>query len=187
MLEFTGRPHRVAAEDPLFATLSAREREILAAVVAGQNNPKSVPPYSSARRRFAPLTRVWKLGVRTRTQAAVLARSGFATRAVQRRRIRLITLSLWRRSRPAWPHDGLDRRSTNTLADQALKQPWEWLSPLRHPATPRVTCIPTFEWSSNPLLAHRHWAINIARSRHMRRLRLRPRRSSGAALAILPK
>ena len=87
VLEFTGRPHRVAAEDPLFATLSAREREILAAVVAGQNNSEiGAALFVSEKTVRNSLTRVFgKLGVRTRTQAAVLARDrGFLQpRAVQ--------------------------------------------------------------------------------------------------------
>jgi pimeloyl-ACP methyl ester carboxylesterase/DNA-binding CsgD family transcriptional regulator len=81
VLEFTGRPRGAAAEDPLFATLSARERAILAAVVAGQNNSEiGTALFVSEKTVRNSLTRVFgKLGVRTRTQAAVLARDrGFA-------------------------------------------------------------------------------------------------------------
>src|SRR5262249_7550298 len=38
VLEFTGRPRPSGVEDPLLATLSQRERQILAAVVSGQSN-----------------------------------------------------------------------------------------------------------------------------------------------------
>src|ERR1700683_1852287 len=66
----------LAAEDPLFATLSARERQILAAVVAGQNNSEIGAAVLVGEKTVRnSLTRVFgKLGVRTRTQAAVLAR-----------------------------------------------------------------------------------------------------------------
>jgi pimeloyl-ACP methyl ester carboxylesterase/DNA-binding CsgD family transcriptional regulator len=76
VLEFTGSPRGVAAEDPLFASLSARERAILAAVVAGQNNSEiGAALFVSEKTVRNSLTRVFgKLGVRTRTQAAVLAR-----------------------------------------------------------------------------------------------------------------
>jgi pimeloyl-ACP methyl ester carboxylesterase/DNA-binding CsgD family transcriptional regulator len=76
VLEFTGRPKSAAAEDPLFTTLSARERQILAAVVAGQNNSEiGAALFVSEKTVRNSLTRIFeKLGVRTRTQAAVLAR-----------------------------------------------------------------------------------------------------------------
>ncbi len=82
VLEFTGRPRSAAAEDPLFATLSARERQILAAVVTGQNNSEiGAALFVSEKTVRNSLTRVFgKLGVRTRTQAAVLARDrGFSS------------------------------------------------------------------------------------------------------------
>jgi pimeloyl-ACP methyl ester carboxylesterase/DNA-binding CsgD family transcriptional regulator len=76
VLEFTGRPRSAGAEDPLLATLSARERQILAAVVAGQNNSEiGAALFVSEKTVRNALTRVFgKLGVRTRTQAAVFAR-----------------------------------------------------------------------------------------------------------------
>ena len=81
VLEFTGRPRSAAAEDPLFATLSARERQILAAVVTGQNNSEiGAALFVSEKTVRNSLTRVFgKLGVHTRTQAAILARDrGFS-------------------------------------------------------------------------------------------------------------
>ena len=76
VLEFTGRPRSAVAEDPLFAALSARERQILAAVVAGHNNSAiGAALFLSEKTVRNSLTRIFeKLGVRTRTQAAVLAR-----------------------------------------------------------------------------------------------------------------
>lgn len=84
LLEFTGRPREANAEDPLFAALSEREREILAALVAGQSNTEiGTTLFISEKTVRNTLTRIFeKLGVRTRTQAAVLARDhGFAPRA----------------------------------------------------------------------------------------------------------
>lgn len=81
VLEFTGRPRSAGAEDPLLATLSARERQILAAVLAGQNNAEiGAALFISDKTVRNSLTRIFaKLGVRTRTQAAVLARDrGFS-------------------------------------------------------------------------------------------------------------
>jgi pimeloyl-ACP methyl ester carboxylesterase/DNA-binding CsgD family transcriptional regulator len=76
LLEFTGRPRSAHAEDPLLASLSPRERQILAAVVAGQNNAEiGAALFVSEKTVRNSLTRIFeKLGVRTRTQAAVLAR-----------------------------------------------------------------------------------------------------------------
>jgi pimeloyl-ACP methyl ester carboxylesterase/DNA-binding CsgD family transcriptional regulator len=76
VLEFTGRPRSARAQDPLLATLSQREREILAAVVAGQNNSQiAAALFLSEKTVRNSLTRIFeKLGVHTRTQAAVLAR-----------------------------------------------------------------------------------------------------------------
>jgi pimeloyl-ACP methyl ester carboxylesterase/DNA-binding CsgD family transcriptional regulator len=81
VLEFTGGPRETGAEDALLATLSARERQILAAVVAGQNNAEiGAALFVSEKTVRNTLTRVFdKLGVRTRTQAAMLARDrGFS-------------------------------------------------------------------------------------------------------------
>lgn len=81
VLEFTGRPRTAGAEDPLLATLSVRERQILAAVVSGQSNSEiGAALFLSEKTVRNSLTRIFeKLGVRTRTQAAVLARDrGFS-------------------------------------------------------------------------------------------------------------
>lgn len=81
VLEFTGRPRGAGAEDPLLATLSVRERQILAAVVSGQSNSEiGAALFVSEKTVRNSLTRIFeKLGVRTRTQAAVLARDrGFS-------------------------------------------------------------------------------------------------------------
>lgn len=76
VLEFTGRPRTAGAEDPLLATLSVRERQILAAVVSGQSNSQiGAALFVSEKTVRNALTKIFeKLGVRTRTQAAVLAR-----------------------------------------------------------------------------------------------------------------
>jgi DNA-binding NarL/FixJ family response regulator len=76
VLEFTGRPRARGAEDPLFAALSARERDILTALVAGRSNADiGTTLHISEKTVRNSLTRIFeKLGVRTRTQAAVLAR-----------------------------------------------------------------------------------------------------------------
>jgi pimeloyl-ACP methyl ester carboxylesterase/DNA-binding CsgD family transcriptional regulator len=81
VLEFTGRPRAAGAEDPLLARLSERERQILAAVVSGQSNSEiGAALFVSEKTVRNSLTRIFeKLGVRTRTQAAVLARDrGFS-------------------------------------------------------------------------------------------------------------
>ena len=81
VLEFTGRPRAVGHEDPLLATLSVRERQILAAVMSGQSNAAiGAALFVSEKTIRNSLTRIFeKLGVRTRTQAALLARDrGFA-------------------------------------------------------------------------------------------------------------
>ena len=84
VLAFVGHSVRATTENPLFATLSEREREILAALVAGRSNSGD---RGSAfhQRQDGPqfLTRIFeKLGVRTRMQAAVLARDhGFTPAA----------------------------------------------------------------------------------------------------------
>ena len=76
VLEFTGRPTSSRAADPLLATLSARERQILAAVVAGRSNSEiGAALFVSEKTVRNSLTRIFeKLGVHTRTQAAVMAR-----------------------------------------------------------------------------------------------------------------
>jgi DNA-binding CsgD family transcriptional regulator len=81
VLEFTGRARSGGAEDPLLATLSVRERQILAAVVSGQSNAQiGATLFVSEKTVRNSLTRIFgKLGVHTRTQAAVLARDrGFS-------------------------------------------------------------------------------------------------------------
>jgi DNA-binding NarL/FixJ family response regulator len=81
VLEFTGRPRSTGAEDPLLAALSAREKQILGAVVAGRNNSEiGAALFVSEKTVRNSLTRIFeKLGVRTRTQAAVRARDrGFS-------------------------------------------------------------------------------------------------------------
>lgn len=80
-LEFTGRPPETGAEDPVFGALSERERDILAALVAGRSNSEiGTKLFISEKTVRNSLTRIFeKLGVKTRTQAAVLARDrGFA-------------------------------------------------------------------------------------------------------------
>jgi pimeloyl-ACP methyl ester carboxylesterase/DNA-binding CsgD family transcriptional regulator len=74
VLEFTGRAAEVA--DPRLAALSAREREILGAVVAGKTNAEiGATLFLSEKTVRNSLTRIFeKLGVHSRTQAAVLAR-----------------------------------------------------------------------------------------------------------------
>jgi len=81
VLEFTGRPRNANVEDPVFASLSERERQILAALVAGRSNTEiGAKLFISEKTVRNTLTRIFeKLGVRTRTQAAVLARDrGFS-------------------------------------------------------------------------------------------------------------
>jgi len=83
VLDFTGRPRSAAVEDPLFAALSARERQILSAVIAGANNAEiGARLFVSEKTVRNSLTRIFgKLGVHSRTQAAVLARDrGFPQR-----------------------------------------------------------------------------------------------------------
>ena len=75
MLEFTGRAVLIS-EDPRLVALTAREREILAAVVGGQTNAEiGATLFLSEKTVRNSLTRIFdKLGVHSRTQAAVLAR-----------------------------------------------------------------------------------------------------------------
>ena len=89
VLAFTGRPRDARAEDPVLATLSQREREILAALVAGRGNAEiGTTLFISEKTVRNSLTRIFeKLGVRTRTQAAVMARDrGFTGSEVKTRR-----------------------------------------------------------------------------------------------------
>jgi pimeloyl-ACP methyl ester carboxylesterase/DNA-binding CsgD family transcriptional regulator len=76
VLAFTGRPKAGNGEDAIFIALSEREREILAALVAGSSNAQiGKALFISEKTVRNSLTRIFeKLGVRTRTQAAVLAR-----------------------------------------------------------------------------------------------------------------
>jgi len=76
VLEFTQAPAVERAEDPLFSALSPREREILAAVIAGRTNMEiGAALFISEKTVRNALTRIFeRLGVKTRTQAAVLAR-----------------------------------------------------------------------------------------------------------------
>lgn len=81
--EFTGSQRSAGEKDCSFAALSAREREILAAVVAGRNNAEiGTTLFISEKTVRNSLTRIFgKLGVHTRTQAAVLARDrGFPSK-----------------------------------------------------------------------------------------------------------
>ena len=83
VLEFTGRS-AAGADNAVFGTLSERERDILAALAAGRSNSEiGAKLFISEKTVRNSLTRIFeKLGVRTRTQAAVLARDrGFTTRA----------------------------------------------------------------------------------------------------------
>ena len=84
VLAFVGHSVRATTENPLFATLSEREREILAALVAGRSNSEiGAALFISDKTVRNSLTRIFeKLGVRTRMQAAVLARDhGFTPAA----------------------------------------------------------------------------------------------------------
>jgi pimeloyl-ACP methyl ester carboxylesterase/DNA-binding CsgD family transcriptional regulator len=84
VLAFTGRSLAGGAEDPLFAQLSGREAQILAALVAGRSNTEIGAALCISEKTVRnSLTRIFeKLGVRTRTQAAVLARDrGFGQRS----------------------------------------------------------------------------------------------------------
>jgi len=76
VLEFTEQPGERGTDDPLLATLSERERQILTALVAGRSNTEiGAALFISEKTVRNSLTRIFeKLGVRTRTQAAVLAR-----------------------------------------------------------------------------------------------------------------
>jgi pimeloyl-ACP methyl ester carboxylesterase/DNA-binding CsgD family transcriptional regulator len=83
VLAFTNRPLAAAAQKPdvPLAGLSGRELEILAALVAGHSNKKiGVALQVSEKTVRNSLTRIFeKLGVRSRTQAAVMAQPHFAS------------------------------------------------------------------------------------------------------------
>jgi DNA-binding NarL/FixJ family response regulator len=86
VLEFTGQSRATDSDDARFAALSARERQILAAVIAGRNNSEiGAALLISDKTVRNSLTRIFeKLRVRTRTQAAVLARDhGFSPRSAK--------------------------------------------------------------------------------------------------------
>lgn len=76
VLDFTQTPAVPSGEDPIFAALAPREREILAAVVAGRTNAQiGAALFISEKTVRNALTRIFEqLGVKSRTQAAVLAR-----------------------------------------------------------------------------------------------------------------
>lgn len=74
VLEFTGGP--ADAEDPVFATLSGREREVLAKMTEGLANPDIAERlFISEKTVKNHITKIFeKLGVTTRSQAIVMAR-----------------------------------------------------------------------------------------------------------------
>ena len=74
VLGFTGRP--ADAEDPVFGTLSNRERDVLAKVTEGLANPEiAARLFISEKTVKNHITKIFeKLGVTTRSQAIVLAR-----------------------------------------------------------------------------------------------------------------
>ena len=76
VLDFTQPAIVEYGEDPLFSALSPREREILSAVIAGRTNAQiGAKLFISEKTVRNSLTRIFeRLGVKTRTQAAVLAR-----------------------------------------------------------------------------------------------------------------
>ncbi|HET7294615.1 MAG TPA: alpha/beta fold hydrolase [Vicinamibacteria bacterium] len=74
LLEFTGRPEAVA-EDPIFASLSAREREVLKLAMQGRDNGQiGAALYISDKTVRNHVSRIYeKLGVGSRAQAVALA------------------------------------------------------------------------------------------------------------------
>jgi len=76
VLDFTGRPAGV--EDVVFATLSEREREVLAAIAEGRSNAEiSATLFISEKTVKNHVTHIFeKLGVTNRSQAIVKARDG---------------------------------------------------------------------------------------------------------------
>ena len=75
-LEFVGRP--AGSEDPVFDTLSGREREVLAKVTEGITNQDIASAlFISEKTVKNHITKIFeKLGVKTRSQAIVRARDG---------------------------------------------------------------------------------------------------------------
>ncbi|MFL6575080.1 MAG: alpha/beta fold hydrolase [Povalibacter sp.] len=83
VLEFTGRERQDSSEPESFASLSPREHEVLAGLVAGLSNVEiATQLHLSDKTVRNMLTRIFeKLGVRSRAQAIVLARDrGFSIR-----------------------------------------------------------------------------------------------------------
>jgi DNA-binding NarL/FixJ family response regulator len=76
VLAFTGRPGASGKEDPVFATLSPREREILVRIAQGCTNAQiGEQLFISEKTVRNHITRIFeKLGVSTRAQAIVLAK-----------------------------------------------------------------------------------------------------------------
>ncbi|HUD96405.1 MAG TPA: alpha/beta fold hydrolase [Woeseiaceae bacterium] len=76
VLAFTGRPAASGKEDPIFATLSPREREILVRIAQGCTNVQiGEQLFISEKTVRNHITRIFeKLGVSTRAQAIVLAK-----------------------------------------------------------------------------------------------------------------
>ena len=101
VLAFTGRAPEIP--DPRLAALSAREREILGAVVAGKTNAEiGAALFLSEKTVRNSLTRIFgKLGVHSRTQAAVLARDrGWTLAASAREHPSTASLPVRRRRAP---------------------------------------------------------------------------------------
>jgi len=83
VLEFTGRSAAVESEDPAFASLSVREREVLSLITQGLSNAEIAERLSISEKtvRNHVSNLFDKLGVWTRAQAMVFARDrGFNIR-----------------------------------------------------------------------------------------------------------
>ena len=78
VLAFTGKPASATAEDPRFAALSPRERDILLLLAGGRQNAQiGAELFISEKTVRNHVTRIFeKLGVRSRAQAIVLAKDG---------------------------------------------------------------------------------------------------------------
>lgn len=85
ILSFTGVTPETTAEDPVFAQLSPRERDLLAAVTEGLSNAQIAERlFISEKTVRNHLSNIFaKLGVSTRAQAIVLARDGHFSAASQ--------------------------------------------------------------------------------------------------------